>query len=157
MGFKYVCGIDPDSEKHGVAIYEDGKLISLQNWELVEIFFHLGVRKNPSDYLFSIENVCANNFVYRQKQTDNGNTNMEKARCLGLVQQSQKEIERVLKFHGVEYQLHKPQSGNWAEKENVRQFELVTKWKKRSNKDNRSAAFFGFLALNGSKQQQLKL
>ena len=140
-----IVGVDPDSEKHGVAIYLDGKLYAIQSLELMQIYRDVVNVFRSDGILFSIEDVCANNFIYSRNKKKNEKVNQAIARSVGKNQQSQVELMRMLDSLDVKYKLHKPQKGNWAE--NKKQFEKVTGWTKRSNKDTRSAAYFGFLEL----------
>lgn len=137
-----VIGVDPDSTAHGIAIYKDGNLTELHTWALPEIIAYL--RDSTADNItFSIEDVKANKGIFR---SHNKNRAMgEIGRRLGMVQQSQVELERILDFIGIPYKLFKPQRGNWAKCK--QQFEKVTKWQGRSNADTRSAAFMGWLAI----------
>lgn len=145
-----IVGVDPDSDKHGIAIYSNGKLLTLAEWALPEVI------KFIVDYegygfegvLFSIENVMFNNFIYGRNENRSKKVQSEIARRTGRCQQSQVELVRMLEHHGIKYQLHKPQLGNWAGNKPL--FEKVTGWQGRSNKDTRSAAFFGYLALQST-------
>ena len=137
-----VIGIDPDSKAHGVAVYENGKLVILRSLELFELY-ELIVQECGHDVdLVSIENVCGNNAIFRNAK----NKTLQGAlgRSIGKVQQSQLEVERMLKYLGIDYKLHKISSA-WKEGAGKTQFERVTGWTKRSNPDTRSAAYFGFL------------
>lgn len=142
-----IVGIDPDSEAHGVAIYHDGALEELHELALPNLVTLL---KNYHGLygiqLVSIENVLANNFIYAANNKTNKALQAKVGLSVGRCQQSQQELMRWLDHIQLRYILHKPQKGNWAE--NKKQFERVTGWKKRSNKDTRSAAFFGYLALS---------
>ena len=136
-----VIGIDPDSEAHGVAVYVDGKLEFLGNVSL------MGIINDPyfMDGHFSIENVCYNSAVFEERVLRaSAQAARRMANNVGMCQQAQTELMRALEWHQVSYELHRP-SSCW--KQNIKQFEQVTGWTKRSNKDNRSAAYFGFLAL----------
>lgn len=140
-----VVGVDPDSERHGIAIYHNGQLVELNQWPLLDVFKWTLEQLKAHDLQFSIENVCENNFVYARNQKP---TRAEMSRvgiAIGRCQQSQVELMRVLDAYSVPYALHKPQRGNWSK--NRAQFEKVTGWTKRSNADTRSAAFFGWLEL----------
>lgn len=142
----FTVGIDPDSESHGVAIYKNGILISLHMWTLPRIVEFIS---NTDDkIIFAIEDVKHKKCVYRQKSSSNPRIQGEIGRCLGLNQQSQVELERMLEYMNISYLLYKPRKGNWADPNLKRQFEKATGWDSRSNKDTRSAAFFGYLALN---------
>jgi len=141
---RIVIGIDPDTEKHGVAVYTNGRLADLRKFSLIEIIEEIIKRKEDEEMIFSIEDVCANNFVYARNKTRNPSINMSIARRVGACQQSQTELVRMLEHFGIKYVLHKPRSGNWAKDKT--KFERVTGWDKKSNEDTRSAAYFGYLA-----------
>jgi len=149
----YVIGIDPDSVKHGVAVYKNGVLTELQSYSLTDIMsllldeFHI---TRGIEVKFSIENVCANNFIYARNANSNRKVENSIARSIGRNQQAQIELMRVLDYYGVSYELYKPQKGNWAK--NKTQFEKITGWDKRSNEDTRSAAYFGYLALGNGNE-----
>ena len=144
---KYTIGIDPDSEKHGVAIYVDGKLETIDSLGEVEIVQMVNdLRCNVTqDIVFGIEDVMANQFIYRANQKSSKAAQSRVGISVGRCQQAQVSLMRWLDHLDVEYRLFKPQRGNWAEKK--AHFERVTGWTARSNKDTRSAAFFGYLAL----------
>jgi len=150
---RVVIGIDPDSEAHGVAVYENGKLSSLHNLQLLEVLTLLANlhEKGHKDIVFGIENVCANNFIYRRNLNKNERINDKIALSVGRCQQSQVELMRALDVANIPYMLFKPQKGNWEK--DASQFKSLTGWKKRSNSDQRSAAFFGFLAVNSATKQ----
>lgn len=141
---RIVIGIDPDTEKHGVAVFTNGRLADLRKFSLIEIIKEIIERKEDEEMIFSIEDVCANNFIYRRNKTSNQNININIARSVGACQQSQTELMRMLEHFNIKYVLHKPQRGNWAK--DKAQFEKVTGWDKKSNEDTRSAAYFGYLA-----------
>ena len=138
-------GIDPDSNKHGVAIYKNGKLIKLHmmnNHQIVENILKPYPRE---ELLFSIENVLANNFVYTRNNKGNKSKTSKIAMSIGRCQQAQHELMVWLDAFKINYELHKPQKGNWAN--NKAQFKLMTGWEELSNPDTRAAAYFGFLAI----------
>ena len=141
---KIVIGIDPDAEKHGVAIYKDGVLIALHGWTAVQVIEYLNHIEGETHYLLvSIENVMANQFVYARNQHSNKAAQSKIAMHIGRCQQAQVELMRWLDSFGMHYVLHKPQKGNWADKRDL--FERITGWDKQSNEDTRSAAYFGWL------------
>lgn len=141
-------GIDPDSKAHGVAIYKGSNLVELHEWPRAEIISWVLGLGEGAQCRFSIEDMKANKCVFRQHSHKKARPQGEIGRKLGLCQQAQIELERDLLHLGIPFELHKPQSGNWAKTKMKPQFKLVTGWKKRSNADTRSAAFFGFLSLN---------
>lgn len=139
-----VVGIDPDTDKHGVAIYKHGKLIGLNNWELPRLVYYIaGMDQDITT--FAIEDVNSQNFIYSRNVTGKKKVDQSIARSVGKCQQAQVELMRMLDYYKVPYKLYKPQRGNWAD--NKAQFQKLTGWKKQSNENTRSAAYFGFLAL----------
>ena len=142
---EYVIGVDPDSERHGFAIYENGKLITCATATTVEIVDTHLLLLIGHKMRFGIEDVMSNQFVYARNTRSNKTVQSKIAMHIGRCQQAQVELMRWLDSLHIEYSLFKPQAGNWAK--NKVQFERVTGWSGRSNEDSRSAAFFGFLAL----------
>jgi len=139
-----VLGVDPDSDKHGVAVYWDGELCSLTERNNCELLKYISSLSGfDVGLLLSIEDVCANNFVYARNNKGNKSVTSKIAMSIGRCQQAQKELMMWLDFYEIKYVLHKPQKGNWSK--NKAQFEKVTGWKDRSNEDTRSAAYFGWL------------
>jgi hypothetical protein len=135
-----VIGVDPDSNKHGIAIYKDEILIELNQWGIAELIESAHMLRG--EVLFSIEDVASQIFVYARNVNSKAvqsNIAMKVGRC----QQAQIEFQRMLDHLGFKYVLHKPQKGNWAKKKAI--FERTTGWTKRSNEDTRSAAYFGFM------------
>lgn len=141
-----VIGCDPDSDKHGLAVYMGGDLASLFNMQLHAIVEkYLRPCGKYDDALWVIEDVSANSFIYGRNTHSSKKVQSKIAMGVGKCQQAQVELVRMLEHHGIKYELHKPQRGNWAK--NKAQFEKVTGWTGRSNEDTRSAAFMGWLAL----------
>lgn len=143
---RYVIGIDPDSDRCGFAVYDNGKLIVCATATVPEILtMHLPLLLESGGVLFSIEDVMANQFVYSRNVKASKAAQSKVAMHIGRCQQVQVELMRWLEHYGITYDLHKPQRGNWAK--NKSQFERLTGWTGRSNEDSRSAAFFGFMAI----------
>ena len=88
------------------------------------------------------ENVVANNAPY-SRNSKNKQQSLAVRNSIGRLQQAQIELMRVMDRLEVKYVLHNPQAGNWAD--NKALFESATGWKGRSNRDNRSGAYFGML------------
>ena len=140
---KIIIGIDPDSKAHGVAEYWDGELVNLRLMPLMSLQDLLSDIRPREDLTVHMEDVCANNAIFRTG--NNKKVQQSIARRLGMVQQSQVEVERLCESMGIKIVKHKI-SKAW--KKDKRQFELVTKWEGRSNEDTRSAAYFGWLGAN---------
>lgn len=153
-----IVGVDPDSAAHGFAIYRNGKLSELRNMTLMEAHYWLEAKDVEGEFpaLFSIENVLANNFVFRRNAGISKAEHADRARNVGRCQQAQLELMRLLDHWGVPYVLHKPTKNNWQKGRKTTQkeresgllaFRTATGWQGRSNENTRSAAYFGFLAV----------
>jgi len=137
-----IIGIDPDTTRHGVAIYENGRLVKLETLDLMAVI-DLSTKRDVS--LWVIEEVTKNNFVYGRNKQSSSLINQSIARRVGMCQQSMIELVRALEHCNQKIKLISPAKDNWA-KDKPR-FENMTGWRARSNVDTRSAAYFGFLGL----------
>ncbi len=145
----FSVGCDPDSKEHGVAIYKNAVLIELLNLSLLDFMDKLIDLKTHGDIHVHIENVNGNKAVWHgedQNKKAYGMTSQNVAKC----KQAQIEVERMLARLEIPFTQHPPSSA-WKKEDQKRQFELVTGWKGRSNEDNRSAAYFGYLGAGGFK------
>lgn len=148
MSEKIIIGVDPDSNKHGVAIYSGGKLTALNMWQLID-FYTFITQSIYDGFVVEIhmEDVCANNGIFRTGNSQKVQQSI--ARRLGMVQQSQLELERIFEHIGKNVKVVKHKiSKNWKSSSQKKQFETYTGWKGRSNEDSRSAAWFGFCGLS---------
>ena len=149
MDRKIIVGIDPDSDRHGFAVFNDRKLIVCALATTVEIFrWHLPRLHESGAVMFSIENVMQNQFVYARNRKASKAAESKVAMHIGRCQQAQLELMKWLDYYKIPYVLHAPQKGNWSDKKAL--FEKITGWTGRSNPDSRAAAFFGYLALKGT-------
>jgi hypothetical protein len=146
---KIIIGIDPDSKAHGVAVYYSGQLRILDSKCLMDIYTFLDESiishaiNNEMEVEVHMEDVCANNAIFRGG--NNLKVQQSIARRLGMVQQSQVELEGLFLYWDIKVVKHKI-SKMW--KKDKAQFERVTGWKGRSNEDTRSASWFGYLGLS---------
>lgn len=141
-----VIGLDPDSEANAIATYVEGRLIDLRELQIVPLIDYLAdlqdtLKDRP--VAFCIENVLANNFVYARNVKANRAVQDKVAVSIGRNQQAQTEVMRILDFLKIPYSLVPPSKQNWANDKAT--FERITGWSERSNKDTRSAAYFGWL------------
>ena len=139
-----IIGIDPDSNKHGVAIYQGKELIDLRSLRLVD-FFSLDCEFKITET--HIENVCGNNATFSKSFVKNERAGTTVSRSLGMCQQAQIELERVFELLCIKVIKHKI-SSNWkASGPGKRILENHFGWSKQSNEDTRSAAYFGYLGV----------
>tara|TARA_R110000765_G_scaffold85189_1_gene164384 strand:+ start:678 stop:1145 length:468 start_codon:yes stop_codon:yes gene_type:complete len=147
-----IIGIDPDSSKHGIAIYEDFKLTRLESWQLMDLYFYLKSIPSGNTVECHIENVCGNNATFAKSFVKNARSQTTISRSLGMCQQAQAELERAIEKAGVKFYQHKI-SKNWKDtKTGNKILKDHFHWSGRSNEDTRSAAYFGYL---GIKQWRL--
>lgn len=150
-----VVGVDPGSERHALAIYQNAKLLDLRMMALVEIRRWIDeMAPLQGGLLFSIEDVMSQNFVYTRNARNSKAAHAKVALSVGRCQQAQVELMRELDDRGITYVLHRPVVGNWASTAGKVQMERITGWSGRSNADTRSAAFFGYLALRRTGVQK---
>lgn len=147
----YVIGIDPDSEKYGMALYKDGKLTSLLSRNVPGAWLYIDelAKRQSEGHLVTavVENVKGKSCVFRQRSDGKSRAAFGVvAQRLGMCKQSQTVIVDILRHHEIKTILMPPQKGNFADNRSL--FEKATGWKGRSNKDTRSAAFFGYLYHN---------
>jgi predicted RNase H-like nuclease (RuvC/YqgF family) len=145
--FHTIVGIDPDSKAHGVAVYEDGKLVRLANLHAMDV-----IELRGPGVVFAVENVMENGFLYDRYKDHPYKVKVKIAMNVGRCQQSQLELTRLFDRFGCPHEPIKPQAGNWADDED--RFKLATGWTGRSNHDQRSAAFFGHLLLGDLNRAQ---
>ncbi len=145
---KFVLGCDPDSSKHGVAIFENEKLIELHSLNTPKLSMLLANLKCFGEVIVSIEDNDSISAVYsgRFKSKDSEAVKAKKAQHVGMVKQAQREVERWCELLEIKVIKQKP-SSMWKDTHD-KQFKLVTKWEGRSNEDTRSAAYMGYLGLN---------
>lgn len=146
-----VIGIDPDSKKHGVAIYKDGVLHDLLMNDLMSLMDTLSTNQKAIDFDSSIvvhmENVCGvSNSGFHHKRTDSVAVRSKKSENVGQCKQAQIEVERLCEYLSIKVVKHKI-SKQWKNQDGKKVFERLTGWTGRSNEDSRSAAYFGYLGV----------
>ena len=143
---KIDIGVDPDSNAHGVAVYQDAQLSQVLCLPTIKI---IGLRQpmpESNHVTWHIEDVMKRDIVFGQKLTPNAMVNMKIAHGIGRCSQSQLELENLLKyFFPNDHIIHYGISDKWKDKDGKKEFKTLTGWTKRSNEDSRSAAYFGFL------------
>lgn len=146
MSADWVIGVDPDSVKHGVAIYHHKKLVELLNLELMGLMEKaLEIKATGETVIASVENVSENPSIWHNQDGNKrsfGKTSYNVGKCA----QAQCEVSRMFKHIGIEQKLKKV-SKKWKSQNERAIFEKVTGWSGRSNEDTRSAAYFGFLEI----------
>ncbi len=137
-----VFGVDPDSAGFPVARFMAGKLITLGTMTIVqfcEAFRELHSRPD----LLVIEDVQANKGIYARNDVGERKVAQQIAQRVGMCKQMQTVAMSIAGHYGVPVIAVKPTAANWAD--DKARFEAATGWTKQSNRDTRSAAYFGWL------------
>tara|TARA_R110000751_G_C13434390_1_gene442044 strand:+ start:50 stop:487 length:438 start_codon:yes stop_codon:yes gene_type:complete len=144
MKTKYVIGIDPDCKKSGVATFVDGELLNLDNLSLIEFFDFCS--KLREEVIIVIEDGNQISGLYHRNTNQNKLVQHKISERVGANKQRATDLIEIAKHYGITVIAQKPRKGNWADKKPM--FEKVTGWKKQSNPETRSAAFFGYMYAN---------
>jgi hypothetical protein len=141
---KLIIGIDPDSVKNGIALYENGKLGALHSFTTIQFYLFCEEFKGDIDSVH-LENVNGNSCSsFGWKSLPNAMVKAKYSESVGKCKHAQQEIERICEHFKIKIVLHKV-SSKWKNKAGKAEFERYTGWAGRSNEDTRSAAYFGFL------------
>ena len=141
-----IIGIDPDSNKHGAAVYVDGKLNRLLSVNLFELFDIIKLILSDSDIQIHMENVCQINATFGKEFVKNNRAQTTVSRSIGMCQQAQVEVERMAEYLSIKVVKH-PISKAWKESKSGNRILANLGWAGRSNEDTRSAAYFGYLGV----------
>jgi hypothetical protein len=141
---KVIMGIDPDSNKHGIAIYRDGVLTELLNMNTIQLYKHITTMMKKDDIVIHMENPKATKGVFRQRTGNGVGQDLMIAQKIGMVKQAQTSIEQMADELGIKFAHHR-NSKCWKKGNDKVLFERITKWTGRSNEETRSAAYFGWL------------
>lgn len=142
-----IIGIDPDSNKHGVAIYIGEKIEELHNWQALDLYFYLFENLDGIHHFeIHIENVCAINATFSKAFVKNARSQTTISRSIGMCQQAQVEIERIAEHFKVKIVKH-PINKSWKDSKVGNKILKQLGWSGSSNEDTRSAAYFGYLGV----------
>lgn len=147
MTDKMIIGCDPDSNKSGFAVYDEGHL-ELFSFSIIEFYKFLEFHKVNYDFMeLHIENVKANKAVWHSAKENRAAYGMT-CQKVGQCKQVQTELERIAENFGIKVVHHKV-SKKWKDsKLGKAALERVFGYSGQSNEDTRSAAYFAHL---GSK------
>lgn len=157
MGIYYkptvTVAIDPGTDASGVAVYRGTELVELHSLSLpalVEFVADVGD-------VFVVEDVEANKFMYGRHHQRNGAAQSKVAQNVGMVKATGRQILLFLRHMDKTIVTLPPTGGNWGTlKTELGKQQLATRtgWTEKSNKDTRSAAFFGWLYTQRLKHGQ---
>ena len=143
-----VIGIDPDSNKHGVAVYRDGSLCELLNLNTIQLYKHITdnekIALSNGEIVIHMENPKGMKGVFSQRTGFGKSQDLMIGQKVGMCKQAQTSVEQMADELDIKVVLHK-NSQSWKKGNNKKLFERITGWTGRSNEDTRSAAYFGYL------------
>lgn len=137
-----IIGVDPDSSGFPVARFMAGKLILLDVMTTVQFCETFREAHSRPDLLV-IEDVQANKGIYARNDVGGRKVAQQIAQRVGMCKQMQTVAIGIAEHYGVPVIAVKPTAANWAD--DKARFEAATGWTGRSNKDTRSASYFGWL------------
>lgn len=154
-----IIGIDPDSEKSGVATHIDGFFIELECKSIIDIYQYFESLCNHSEYpniQVHIENVSGTSHNFTAKKATSLPAKLKIARNIGRCEQVQIEIERIAEHFNIPVFKHSL-SSKWKKgKYEIEEFKRLTGCQGQSNEDTRSAAYFGYLGVLKNKSKTEK-
>lgn len=148
-----VIGIDPDLEKSGLGIVNNGELIDLHALDFFKLQSFIDDQHAKGAH-FAVENVSVNKprFTRALKSGNHHAQNDKISQNVGMVKAVQVLIVQYLDMIGASYTLVKPLGGTAKKaKKDAALFNRMTGWAGRSSADKRDAAM---LALSVSRRQQ---
>ena len=139
---KVIMGIDPDSNRYGIAIYREGQLTELHNMNIIELYDHITTMMKFNDIEIHLEDVKRAKAVWHAQGMNKSVAAMA-AQKVGMCKQSQNCIEQLAEKLKIPVVLHRV-SSQWKKGNDKKMFERITGWQGRSNEETRSAAWFGY-------------
>ena len=152
-----VIGIDPDSEKHGIAIYRKNALCELLSLNSIELYVHLTQHEktalSESRLVIHMENPLGNSSsAFSHSKSEPLSVKFKKSESVGRVKQAQRSVEQLAELLGIPV-VHHRNSNAWKKGTQAELFKRITGWSGRSNEDTRSAAYFGWLGCKSTNRK----
>lgn len=143
---RLIIGIDPDLVKSGVAVTDQGRIVTLDAMRFFSLIKFIDEHKHQA--CFHLEHVEHDKAVYYRKGVDKIGARLKVAQNVGQVKAVGRLIKEYLADSGADFKLIPPLRG--AEKKRAKEcgkyFNRLTGWGGVSNEDKRDAAL---LALFG--------
>ena len=146
---RVIMGIDPDSNKSGIAVMRNGVLCELLNLNVIQLYDWLKANEKLSiknnEIVIAMENPKgSSSSAYKHKYDMNSAVNAKISEKVGMVKQAQASIEQMAEALKIPVVLYK-NSSMWKNAVGKQSFEALTGWTARSNEDTRSAAYFSYI------------
>lgn len=133
-------GIDPDTDKSGVATMENGKYVTLECLTLSELIDLFQKHSKDKNTVFVVEDVLAHKPTFRRGDHSQAVRN-NISQKVGMVKASCKMIVSMLEQYQCNYEMCRPLKGFAKKaKTNAEFFNRITGWTGKTNSDKRDAA-----------------
>lgn len=130
-----IVGVDPDVDKSGVAINENGK-ITLHNLRFFELFDELKRMKIYGPPMFCVvEGGWLNKSNWHKDKKGSAAVNATIGARTGANHETGKKIVEMLKYLKIEHKVVRPTQS----KVNARLFKMITRIDKRTNQEQRDS------------------
>ena len=143
---KLIIGCDPDVDGKGFAIYEDGFLVALNAYSMIELVqitqSAIDIKVKVELHIEDVNGNKSSSFNHNAKQSKQVQNKISES--VGRCKQMQLEVEKIAEHFDIKI-VRYPVSSQWKNAAGKKEFERLTGWKGRSNEDTRSAAYFGYL------------
>lgn len=148
---EYQIGIDPDSDKSGVAIAKNGELCTVKSMCITQLVPMLAELSDSGSVTVHIEDVCGiSSSAFNHSRKDTRAVRFKKSEHVGMCKQAQIVIQKFCAEYGIPVHKHKV-SKAWKETKTGRAaLKSVFGWTGESNEDSRSAAYFLYLGMKSN-------
>lgn len=149
-------GIDPDIEKPGVAIIEDGKYTAVTSMTMPDLFDLIASHRGKTAVVFHVEDVNTDSATYyRDKSTARNKQAVQNtiSQRVGMVKGAAMTICHVIEHYDCRLMMVKPKSrAHKTAKHEADYFKRITGWQGRTNQDSRDAAMLIFQFLKQDRK-----
>lgn len=149
-------GIDPDIEKPGVAIIEDGKYAAVTSMTMPELFDLIASHRGNANVVFHVEDVNTDSATYyrhRPGAISKQNVQNKISQHVGMCKAAAKTICHVIEHYDCRLIMVKPKSrAHKTAKHEADYFKRITGWQGRTNQDSRDAAMLIFQFLKQDRK-----
>lgn len=148
---KFEIGIDPDSDKYGVAIAKNGELCTVKSMCITHLVPMIAELSDSGSVVVYIEDVCGiSSSAFNHSRKDTQAVKFKKSESVGMCKQAQIVIQKFCAEYGIPVHKFKV-SKAWKDTKTGRAaLKNVFGWEGESNEDSRSAAYFLYLGVKSN-------
>lgn len=141
-------GIDPGTEKSGIALMEGGEYTRLTAWSLMKLQYF--IRRKNEGLIVSIEDVMQikptwERSIYALSPSQREKQMLKIAQNVGMVKGTYVQIIKMLEYYDCTFEIVKPLQGTLKKtKHDSALFKKLTGWEGSSSEHSRDAAMLLF-------------